>query len=189
VTLAAGFRLGSYEIVAPLGAGGMGEVYRARDSQLEREVAIKVLSDALARDPEHLARFAREARSLAAVNHPNIAAIHGLDEKDGMRFLVLELVEGESLDLRLRAAPLPVSEALDLAGQIASALGAAHEKGIVHRDLKPSNVRRDAGGPGQGVGLRPGQERRGSRTRRLPSRRRPPPRKRPPARFWARPAT
>jgi eukaryotic-like serine/threonine-protein kinase len=139
--LSAGTRLGPYEILSPLGAGGMGEVYRARDSQLEREVAIKVLSDALVRQPENLARFAREARALAAVNHPNIAAIYGLDEKDGMRFLVLELIEGEPLDLRLARGPLPVAEALDLADQIADALAAAHEKGIVHRDLKPSNVR------------------------------------------------
>jgi Tol biopolymer transport system component len=139
--LTPGTRLGSYQIVEPLGAGGMGEVYRARDSQLERDVAIKVLSDELVREPEHLARFAREARSLAAVNHPNIAAIYGLDEKDGVRFLVLELVEGESLDVRLAGGPIPVAEALDLAGQIAVALAAAHEKGIVHRDLKPSNVR------------------------------------------------
>jgi len=139
--LTPGTRLGSYQIVEPIGAGGMGEVYRARDSQLERDVAIKVLSDALVRQPENLARFAREARALAAVNHPNIAAIYGLDEKDGMRFLVLELVEGEPLDLRIARGPIPLPEALDLAGQIADALAAAHEKGIVHRDLKPSNVR------------------------------------------------
>ena len=140
MTLSAGSRLGPYEILSPLGAGGMGEVYRARDTQLQRDVAIKLISDALARDPENLARFAREARMLAAVNHPNIAAIYGLDERNGVRFLVLELVEGEPLDVRLRSGPLAVSEALDLAGQIADALAAAHEKGIVHRDLKPSNV-------------------------------------------------
>ncbi|HEY1250555.1 MAG TPA: protein kinase [Thermoanaerobaculia bacterium] len=139
--LSTGTRLGHYEILALLGAGGMGEVYRARDSQLERDVAIKVLSDALVRDPEHLARFAREARLLAAVNHPNIATIHGFDEKDGLRFLVLELVEGEPLDALLASGPLPVQQALEVAGQIAAALAAAHEKGIVHRDLKPSNVR------------------------------------------------
>jgi len=144
--LSAGTRLGTYEILEPLGAGGMGEVYRARDTQLERDVAIKVLSDALVRQPENLARFAREARALAAVNHPNIAAIYGLDEKDGIRFLVLELVEGEPLDVRLARGPLPVPEALDLAGQIADALAAAHEKGIVHRDLKPSNVRLTSSG-------------------------------------------
>ena len=141
MSLAIGTRLGPYEILSPLGAGGMGEVYRARDTQLERDVAIKILSDALIREPEHLARFAREARSLAAVNHPHIAAIYGLDEKDGVRFLVLELVEGEPLDARLAAGPLPVPEALEIADEIADALSAAHEKGIVHRDLKPSNVR------------------------------------------------
>ena len=141
MALAAGARLGPYEILSPIGAGGMGEVYRARDSQLERDVAIKLLSDELVRDPEYLARFAREARLLAAVNHPNIGAIYGLDEKEGVRFLVLELIEGEPLDARLASGPLPIPEALELAGQIADALAAAHEKGIVHRDLKPSNVR------------------------------------------------
>jgi Tol biopolymer transport system component len=140
MTLAAGTRLGPYEILAPLGAGGMGEVYRARDPQLQRDVAVKLLSDALARDPEQLARFGREARMLAALNHPNIAAIYGLDERDGVRFLVLELVEGEPLDARLAAGPMPISEALELASQIADALAAAHEKGVIHRDLKPSNV-------------------------------------------------
>jgi eukaryotic-like serine/threonine-protein kinase len=139
--LSPGTRLGPYEILAPLGAGGMGEVYRARDTQLQRDVAVKLLSDALARDPEHLARFGREARMLAALNHPNIAAIYGLEERDGVRFLVLELIEGEPLDARLSAGPLPFSEALDFAGQIADALAAAHEKGVIHRDLKPSNVR------------------------------------------------
>jgi Tol biopolymer transport system component len=138
--LTPGTRLGPYEIVAPLGAGGMGEVYRARDTHLDRDVAVKVLAEALARDPDHLARFAREARMLAALNHPYIAAIHGLDERDGVRFLVLELVEGESLEARLVSGAMPVAEALELGEQIAAALAAAHEKGIVHRDLKPSNV-------------------------------------------------
>ena len=140
MSLATGTRLGPYEIVAPLGAGGMGEVYRARDTQLERDVAVKVLAEALAGDPEHLGRFAREARMLAALNHPHIAAIYGLDERDGVRFLVLELVEGESLEAKLTAGALPVRQALEWAGQIADALTAAHEKGIVHRDLKPSNI-------------------------------------------------
>ncbi len=108
MTLAPGTRLGPYEILSPLGAGGMGEVYRARDTRLERDVAIKLLSDALSKDPEHLARFEREARVLAALNHPHIAAIYGLEENDGMRFLVLELVEGESLDVRLARGALPV---------------------------------------------------------------------------------
>jgi Tol biopolymer transport system component len=141
MSVAPGAHLGPYEIVSPLGAGGMGEVYRARDSRLGRDVALKLLSDALSRDPENLARFEREARMLAALNHPNIAQIYGLEERDGVLVLVLELVEGESLDLRLAAGPLDVPEALDLAAQVADALAAAHEKGVVHRDLKPSNVR------------------------------------------------
>jgi serine/threonine-protein kinase len=129
--LFAGTRLGAYEILASLGAGGMGEVYRAKDTKLEREVAIKILPDAVANDPERLARFEREARVLAALNHPNIAQIYGVEE----RALVMELVEGETL-----RGPLPVEVALQLARQISEALEAAHEKGIVHRDLKPANV-------------------------------------------------
>jgi Tol biopolymer transport system component len=140
MSLLAGTRLGPYEILAPLGAGGMGEVYRARDTRLGREVAIKRLSDALAGDARNLGRFEREARMLAALNHPHIAQIYGLEEQDGERFLVLELVEGESLEARLRAGPLRMPEALRLAGEIAEALAAAHEKGVVHRDLKPGNV-------------------------------------------------
>src|SRR6266852_3838951 len=131
MTLAPGVELGPYEILAPLGAGGMGEVYRARDTKLEREVAIKILPDALARDPARLARFEREAKVLAALNHPNIAAIYGVEE----RALVMELVEGETLK-----GPLPVATALHYARQIADALEAAHEKGITHRDLKPANI-------------------------------------------------
>ena len=140
MSLTPGTRLGPYEIAALLGAGGMGEVYRARDTQLDRDVAVKVLAAALAAVPEHLGRFAREARMLAALNHPHIAAIYGLDERDGVRFLVLELVEGESLEAKLAAAAVPLRQALEWAGQIADALTAAHEKGIVHRDLKPSNI-------------------------------------------------
>ena len=131
-----GRRLGSYQIVAPLGAGGMGEVYRAHDSKLGREVAIKTLPAEFARDPERLARFRREARALASLNHPNIAAIYGLEESGDGECLVLELVEGESL-----RGPLPVPLALDRARQVAEALEAAHARGIVHRDLKPSNVK------------------------------------------------
>ncbi len=141
MSLLPGTRLGPYEILVPLGAGGMGEVHRARDTRLQRDVALKLISDALASDPDHLARFEREARMLAALNHPNIAQIYGLEERDGIRFLVLELVEGESLDIRLAGGSLKVPEALDLAAQIADALAAAHEKGVIHRDLKPSNVR------------------------------------------------
>src|SRR5215467_8790112 len=132
--------VGSYEVGPLIGKGGMGEVFRARDTKLGRDVALKFLPSEFASDPEHLARFEREARMLAALNHPNIAQIHGLEERDGVLFLVLELVEGESLDLRLATAALPIPETLDLAGQIADALAAAHEKGVVHRDLKPSNV-------------------------------------------------
>ena len=135
-----GARLGSYEIRSALGAGGMGEVWRARDTKLRRDVAIKTLPDSLAQDPNRLARLEREAELLASLSHPNIAVIHGLEDHDGTRFLVLELVEGPTLEDCLRRGPLPVKEALKLAVQIAEALEAAHEKGIVHRDLKPANV-------------------------------------------------
>ena len=141
MSLSPGQRLGPYEITAPLGAGGMGEVFRARDTKLDREVAIKVLPAEVARDEERLARFRREAHLLAALNHPNIAAIHGLDEADGKPFLVLELVPGEDLAQRLKRGPIPLDEALPLARQVAEALEEAHEKGIVHRDLKPANVK------------------------------------------------
>jgi len=136
VTLSTGTRLGPYEILAAIGAGGMGEVYRARDTKLGRDVAIKVLPEAFARDPERLARFEREARVLASLNHPNIAAIYGFEQSDGIPFLVLEYVPGETL-----RGPLPVSEALRIAGQIAEALENAHEKAFVHRDLKPANIK------------------------------------------------
>ena len=141
MTLPAGTRLGPYEILEPLGVGGMGEVYRARDLRLDRDVAIKRISDALAKDPGYLARFEREARMLAALSHPGIGAIYGLEQHEGVRFLVLELVEGESLSDTLDAGPLEASRALALAAQVAEALAAAHEKGVVHRDLKPANVR------------------------------------------------
>ena len=131
MSLAPGVKVGSYEIIAPLGAGGMGEVYRARDTKLKRDVALKVLPEAFARDPERMARFQREAEVLASLNHPNIAQIYGLEENA----LVMELVEGENLK-----GPLPTDTALNYAKQIAEALEAAHEKGIVHRDLKPANV-------------------------------------------------
>src|SRR5246127_850226 len=129
--LSAGNKLGPYEIVAPIGAGGMGEVYRARDTKLKRDVALKVLPEAFARDPERMTRFQREAEVLASLNHPNIAQIYGVEE----RALVMELVEGETLK-----GPLPLETALNYARQIADALETAHEKGIVHRDLKPANV-------------------------------------------------
>jgi Tol biopolymer transport system component len=140
VTLPLGTRLGPYEIAAPLGAGGMGEVYRARDTRLGREVAIKVLPAAFAQDPERLARFEREAKLLASLNHPNIGAIYGLEESGAARYLVLELVDGETLAARLARGPLPVPEALEVCRQVAFGVEAAHESGIVHRDLKPGNV-------------------------------------------------
>jgi Tol biopolymer transport system component len=142
-----GQRLGSYEITSLLGSGGMGEVYRARDVTLGRDVAIKILPELFALDAERRARFEREARVLAALNHPHIGAIYGFEQRSGIHALVLELVEGESLANRLRLGPLPIPDALALARQIADALHAAHEKGIIHRDLKPSNilVSRDGG--------------------------------------------
>ena len=138
--LKAGAHLGSYEILAAIGAGGMGEVYRARDTRLNRDVALKILPDTFTHDRERVARFQREAHVLAALNHPHIAAIYGLDEANGSQFLVLELVDGESLDKRAARGPIPVAEALEIAGQVAEALEAAHDKGIIHRDLKPANI-------------------------------------------------
>jgi serine/threonine-protein kinase len=135
-----GQRLGPYEIGALLGAGGMGDVYRARDTTLGRDVAIKILPDVFTADANRRARFEREARLLATLNHPHIGAIYGFEQREGISGLVLELVEGQTLAERLRAGPLPVREALTIARQIADALDAAHEKGIVHRDLKPSNI-------------------------------------------------
>ena len=144
-----GQRLGVYQVQTLLGAGGMGEVYRARDTKLERDVAVKVLPHAFTSDPERLARFEREARMLAALNHPNIDAIYGFEEAEGIRFLVLELVDGRTLaetlaDVarqRSQGPGLPIRDALSIAGQIAEALDIAHEKGIIHRDLKPANIR------------------------------------------------
>ena len=136
-----GSRLGPYELTAPIGAGGMGEVWRARDTRLARDVALKFLPEGLAQDPDRLARFRREAQLLAALNHPNIAAIYGLEEAEGMLFLVLELVPGEDLAARLKRGPLPLDDALAAAKQVAEALEEAHERGIVHRDLKPANVK------------------------------------------------
>jgi len=139
--LASGQLLTHYEILAPLGAGGMGEVYRARDTRLEREVAIKVLPEELAHDAERLRRFEREAKTLASLNHPNVGGIHGVDQVGDVCFLALELVPGQDLGERLKRGALPVDEALDVCRQIAEGLEAAHEAGVVHRDLKPANVR------------------------------------------------
>jgi serine/threonine protein kinase len=141
MTLSPGTRLGPYEIASPLGAGGMGEVFRARDTKLNRDVAIKVLPSAFAQDAERVARFRREAQLLASLNHPNIAAIHGLEESAGVVALALELVEGEDLAERLRRGAIPVDEAIAIAKQIAEGLEAAHEKGVVHRDLKPAKLK------------------------------------------------
>ena len=140
-TLQAGDRLGRFAVTGALGAGGMGEVYRARDTQLGREVAIKLLPPALAADPQRLARFERESRVLAALKHPNIATIHSIEDVEGLRLLVLELVEGPTLAERITAGRVPLADVLAIARQLADALGAAHARGIVHRDLKPANVK------------------------------------------------
>jgi serine/threonine-protein kinase len=147
VAFASGTRLGVYEILTPIGAGGMGEVYRARDTKLNRDVALKILPDAFAADPDRLARFKREAHVLASLNHPHIAAIYGLEEGDGRQALVLELVEGPTLaEVIADSGALPPPKALRMATEIAEALEAAHEKGIVHRDLKPANIKLTAEG-------------------------------------------
>jgi Protein kinase domain/WD40-like Beta Propeller Repeat len=140
MALPPGTRLGPYEVVAPLGAGGMGEVYRARDTKLGRDVALKVLPESFTHDPDRVARFNREAQVLASLNHPHIAAIYGLHEAGAIQFLVLELVDGDTLARHLAKGPMPLDEAIPLARQIAEALQAAHEKGITHRDLKPANI-------------------------------------------------
>jgi len=136
-----GKTIGHYTVGERLGAGGMGEVFRATDSKLNRDVALKVLPEEFTKDADRMARFKREAQVLASLNHPNIAAIYGLEEQDGIRALVLELVEGPTLAERLKQGPLPVEEALDIARQIAEALEAAHDRSIIHRDLKPANVK------------------------------------------------
>ena len=141
MSMAAGSRLGPYEISGAIGAGGMGEVFRARDTKLNRDVAIKVLPAAFAQDHERVARFKREAQVLASLNHPNIAAIYGLEESAGAVALILELVEGDDLSQRLRGGPIPMDEAVAIVRQIAEGLEAAHEKGILHRDLKPANIK------------------------------------------------
>jgi len=141
MTLPPGIRLGSYEITGPIGAGGMGEVYRARDSKLGRDVALKVLPQAFAREADRLSRFQREAKVLASLNHPNIASIYGLEDSGSTHALVMELVEGPTLADRIRQGPIPIEEVLKIAKQICEALEYAHERGIVHRDLKPANVK------------------------------------------------
>jgi eukaryotic-like serine/threonine-protein kinase len=141
MTLIAGTKLGPYEILAAIGAGGMGEVYRARDAKLGRDVALKVLPEAFARDAERMARFQREAKVLASLDHPNIASIYGLEDSSSTHALVMQLVEGPTLADRIKQGPIPIDEALKIAKQICEALEYAHERGIVHRDLKPANVK------------------------------------------------
>src|SRR5262245_61539365 len=141
MALTSGTRLGSYEIVGPLGAGGMGEVYRAHDVKLGRDVAIKLLPEDFAQDAEYVTRFLREAKILAALNHVNVGAIYDLLNVANTHFLILELVEGETLADRIARGPLPVDEAVRIAVQIVEALEAAHQTGIVHRDLKPANIK------------------------------------------------
>ena len=146
MVLAAGARLGRNEVIAPLGAGGMGEVYRARDTKLARDVALKILPDGVAVDPERRGRFEREAKTLAALNHPHIAQIYGFEDSGASYALAMELMEGPTLADRIGRGPLPLEEAVAIARQIADALEAAHEQGIVHRDLKPANIKvRDDG--------------------------------------------
>src|SRR5271168_522649 len=140
MALASGTKLGPYEIVSPLGAGGMGEVYRARDARLSRDVAIKVLPAAFSRDPERLRRFEQEARATAALNHPNILAIFDIGNHEGSLYVVTELLEGETLRQRIQSGPVPPRKATDYALQISRGLAAAHDQGITHRDLKPENV-------------------------------------------------
>src|SRR5262245_51339697 len=144
MAVAPGTRFGHYLIVAPIGAGGMGEVYRARDTTLDRDVAIKVLPELFAADPERLARFQREAKTLAALNHPNIAQVHGVVNLPGDSHgvgVVMEFVDGEDLADRLKRGAIPLDEAIPIARQIAEGLEAAHERGVVHRDLKPANIK------------------------------------------------
>jgi eukaryotic-like serine/threonine-protein kinase len=141
LALTPGTRLGVYEVIASIGAGGMGQVFRARDTKLDRDVAIKILPEAFAHDADRLARFQREAKTLASLNHPNIAAIYGLEESGGVTTLVMELVEGDDLSQRIARGAIPLDEALPIAKQIAEALEAAHEQGIIHRDLKPANIK------------------------------------------------
>src|ERR1051325_109585 len=146
MSITTGTRIGPYEITSPLGKGGMGVVYRAHDTKLGRDVAIKALPDAFANDSDRLQPLQREARVLASLNHPNIAQIYGLEESDKTRCIVMELVEGETLQERIKRGPIPIDEALPIATQIAEALEAAHEKGIIHRDLKPANIKLTAEG-------------------------------------------
>src|SRR5215472_1301060 len=138
--LSSGTKLGPYEIAGPLGAGGMGEVYRARDTRLDRGVAIKILPAHLADKPEASERFEREARTISSLNHPNICQLHDVGQQNGVRYLVMELLEGETLSDRLKRGPLPLEQVLRYGAEIATGLQAAHRCGVVHRDLKPGNI-------------------------------------------------
>jgi serine/threonine protein kinase len=146
VSFTSGSQLGAYEILAPLGAGGMGEVYKARDTKLNRDVALKILPDAFTSEPERLSRFRREAQVLASLNHPHIGQIYGFEDGASTHALVMEFVDGEDLSAIIGRGPIPIAEALPIARQIADALEAAHEQGIVHRDLKPANIKVRADG-------------------------------------------
>jgi eukaryotic-like serine/threonine-protein kinase len=140
MALALGTKLGPYEILAPLGAGGMGEVYRARDTRLERTVAIKILPAQFSTDPVRKQRFEREAKTISSLNHPNICTLHDIGSQDGVDYLVMECVEGETLGKRLEKGPLPLEQVLKHGAQIADALDKAHRSGVIHRDLKPGNI-------------------------------------------------
>src|SRR5215469_18865908 len=140
MSLASGTKLGPYEVLEPLGAGGMGEVYRARDNRLDRTVAIKILPQQLSSDPVRKQRFEREAKTISGLNHPNICVLHDVGSQDGVDYLVMELMDGETLAARLLKGPLPLEQVLKYGGQIADALDKAHRAGIVHRDLKPGNI-------------------------------------------------
>src|SRR5271169_5072487 len=141
MALTSGTRLGSYEVVAQIGAGGMGEVYKARDTRLNRDVALKVIPEIFSADTDRMARFEREAKLLASLNHPHIAAIYGLEESSSTNALVMELVEGPTLADRIAAGPIPLDEVLPIAKQIAEALEYAHDHNVIHRDLKPANIK------------------------------------------------
>src|SRR5215471_5429800 len=138
--LSSGMRLGPYEIVAPLGAGGMGEVYRARDTRLDRTVAIKILAQHLSNDPVRKQRFEREAKIISSLNHPHVCVLHDIGHQDGLDYLVMECVEGETLAKRLEKGPLPVEQVAKIGAEVADALDRAHRRGVVHRDLKPGNI-------------------------------------------------
>src|ERR1700676_4329586 len=146
MALTSGARLGPYEIQSSLGAGGMGEVYRARDTRLDRTVAVKILPSHLSDDPEAKQRFEREARTISSLNHPHICVLHDVGSQDGTTYLVMEYLQGESLDARLQKGPLPLKQALEIGVQICEALEKAHRAGIVHRDLKPGNIMITAAG-------------------------------------------